>query len=201
MTVTLHDVMMFFSLEIKGHPVIGSAISEGCHRRVEEFLGTPPPAPQGKEARRGHVSGVSLHWFWERFVECPQDADEGTITYYCRVWVLNLFASVLFPNATGDNALWMYIHRMSDWDDAGARMCRDEIGRKRSKNALTFPIKFLLGNGTEMIRSKTIPIMINQYIRNEVIESKICRYRSITVPQIENTETMNGYICNMFTTK
>jgi hypothetical protein len=70
------------------------------------------------------------------------------------------------------------------------------------KYALSFPIIFLLlGNDMETIRSKMILITKNWYIRNETIGSKICRYRSITAPQIENTETMNGHISNVFTTK
>jgi hypothetical protein len=54
--------------------VIGSAVSEGWRGRVEEFSITPPPAPQGEEARCGRVSGVSLRWLRERFAECLQDA-------------------------------------------------------------------------------------------------------------------------------
>jgi hypothetical protein len=74
---------MFLGLGIRGRAVIGSAVSEGWHGRVEEFLGTPVPTPQGEEARRGRVSGVPLHWLRERFANCPPDADEGTITHYC----------------------------------------------------------------------------------------------------------------------
>jgi hypothetical protein len=102
--------------------VIGSAVSEGWRRRVEEFLGTPPPAPHGEEARRGRVSGVPLRWLRGRFVEYQEDADDGTVTYYCRAWVLNLFGSVLFPNATRDSASWMYIHYLWNWDDASLCM-------------------------------------------------------------------------------
>jgi hypothetical protein len=118
MIVMLQDAAMFLSLGIRGHPVIGSAVSEGWRGRVEEFLGAPPPAPQGKEVRRGRVSGVSLRWLRDRFAECPQDADEGT-----GAWVLNLFGSVLFPDATGDSASWMYIHCLWDWDDVGTCLC------------------------------------------------------------------------------
>jgi hypothetical protein len=60
MTVTLHDAVMFLSLGIRGHPVIGSAVSKGWHILVEEFLGAPPLARQGEEARCGRVSGMSL---------------------------------------------------------------------------------------------------------------------------------------------
>jgi hypothetical protein len=44
---------------------------------------------------------------YERFAECPVDADEGKITYYCRAWVLNPIGSVLFPDAIGDSASWI----------------------------------------------------------------------------------------------
>jgi hypothetical protein len=113
---------MFLGLGIRGCAVIGSVVSEGWSGRVEELLGTPGPAPQGEEARRGRVSGVSLRWLRERFANCPPNADEGTITHYYRAWVLNLFGSALFPDATGDTALWMYIHCLWDWDGAGACM-------------------------------------------------------------------------------
>jgi hypothetical protein len=113
---------MFLGLGIRGRVVIGSVVFEGSCGRVEEFLGTPVTAPQGEEARCGRVSGMSLRWLRERFANCPPDADEGTITHYCRAWVLNLFGSVLFPDATGDTTSWMYIHCLWDWDDAGACM-------------------------------------------------------------------------------
>jgi hypothetical protein len=75
---------------------------------------------------------------------------------------------------------------------------KDEIGWKRSKICIIISYNiFLLGNDT--LENDTDNE--NRYIGNETIRSKICRYRSITVPQIENIQTMNGYICNMFTTK
>jgi hypothetical protein len=51
MTVSLQDAVMFLGLGIRGRAVIGSAVSKGWHGRVEEFWGTPVPAPQGEEAR------------------------------------------------------------------------------------------------------------------------------------------------------
>jgi hypothetical protein len=122
MTVTLQDVAMFFGLGIRGCPVIGSAVADGWRGRVEQLLGTPPPAAQGEEVRRGRVSGVPLRWLRETFAQCPEHTDEGTIMYYCRAWVLSLFGFVLFPDATGDSASWMYIHCLWDWDEAGTCM-------------------------------------------------------------------------------
>ncbi|CAO1948984.1 unnamed protein product [Urochloa humidicola] len=118
MTITLEDVAMMLGLPIRGRPVIGAAISAGWRGRVEEFLGTAPPVPE-EEGSRGRVSGVPLRWLRDTFGTCPEDADEATLTYHCRAWVLHLFGTVLFPDATGDSASWMYIHCLRNWNDAG----------------------------------------------------------------------------------
>jgi hypothetical protein len=39
--------------------------------------------------------------------------------YYYRAWILHLFACVLFPDATGDTASWMYLPCLTDWDTVG----------------------------------------------------------------------------------
>ncbi|XP_066396328.1 protein MAIN-LIKE 1-like [Miscanthus floridulus] len=52
------------------------------------------------------------------FAQCLEEADEETVGYYCRAWILHLFACILFPDATGDNVSWMWIHCLSDWDQA-----------------------------------------------------------------------------------
>ena len=58
--------------------------------------------------------------FLEReFAQCLEEADEETVGYYCRAWILHLFGCVLFPDAMGDNASWMWIHCLSNWDQAG----------------------------------------------------------------------------------
>jgi hypothetical protein len=85
-------------------------------------LGTPPSTPQGEEARRGRVSGVPLRWLRKMFAQFPQHPDDGTVMYYYRAWVPNLFGSVLFPDVTGDSASWMYTHYLWVWDKACACM-------------------------------------------------------------------------------
>uniref|UniRef100_K3XSW2 SWIM-type domain-containing protein n=1 Tax=Setaria italica TaxID=4555 RepID=K3XSW2_SETIT len=54
----------------------------------------------------------------EHFGQCPQDADAETVWHYCKAWILHLFACVLFPDATGDTASWMWIHCLTDWHQA-----------------------------------------------------------------------------------
>jgi hypothetical protein len=103
--------------------------------------------------RRGRVSGVSLRWLRERFANYPPDADEGTVTHYCRAWVLNLFGSVLFPDATRDSSSWMYIHCLWDWDDAGA--CHTRFYKKNRMHLTCAPRSFY----THMIdKTRVIPL-------------------------------------------
>lgn len=115
MTVTLQDCQKILGLAITGTPVTGPCRSEGWRARVEAFLGRELP-----DAEAGaRTSGVQITWLREAFGHCPEDADLETVGYYCRAWILHLFGCVLFPDATGDCASWMYIHCLTDWDQAG----------------------------------------------------------------------------------
>jgi hypothetical protein len=42
------------------------------------------------------------------------------VTLYAKAWVWHMFATVLFPDGTGDAASWMYIPVLVDWDEAGS---------------------------------------------------------------------------------
>ena len=47
------------------------------------------------------------------------DADEQIVTFHTRAWVMHMFGTVLFPDGTGDCALWMYLPYLSSWAEAG----------------------------------------------------------------------------------
>lgn len=115
MTVTLRDSQKQLGLSIRGRPVTGQAAPGGWRQRVEAFLGREVPT----DTPGSHTSGVSLAWLRQSFGECPAAADDQTVSYYCRAWVLHLFGSVLFPDATGDSASWMFLPCLTDWDMAG----------------------------------------------------------------------------------
>ncbi|TVU32501.1 hypothetical protein EJB05_24232, partial [Eragrostis curvula] len=68
---------------------------------------------------RGRSAGVPLSWLRARFNTFPVGADEVTVTYHARAWVMHMFGTVLFPDATGDCASWMYLPCLMDWDAAG----------------------------------------------------------------------------------
>ena len=80
---------------------------------MEAFLGHE----LGEQGAR--TSRVLISWLWQEFAQCPEEADEETVRYYCRAWILHLFAYVLFPDAMGDTMYCMWVHCLSDWDQAG----------------------------------------------------------------------------------
>jgi hypothetical protein len=95
-------------LRIRGRAVIGQCSSEGWRARVKAFL----RREVGEQGER--TSGVLLSWLWAEFTQCPLGADEQTVQYYYRAWILHLFGSILFPDGTGDTASWMWIHCLTD---------------------------------------------------------------------------------------
>jgi len=80
MAVTLQDTQKFLGVRISGRPVIGPCTAAGWRGRVEAFLGRelPPETPGARS------SGVLISWLRQNFGQCPDHADEQTVTYYCR---------------------------------------------------------------------------------------------------------------------
>jgi hypothetical protein len=118
MMVTLEEVAMILRLPIRGHPITNRVDSAGWRERVTVFVGREPPVRvpsiKGREVR------VRMSWLREEFCECPLDADEATVTMYARAWVWHMFATVLFPDNTGDATSWMYIPALSHLFEAGS---------------------------------------------------------------------------------
>ena len=84
---------------------------------MELFLGRElPPETPGTRS-----SGVLISWLRQNFGQCPDHADEQTVTYYCRAWIMHQFDCVLFPDGMGDTVSWMYLPYLTDWDTAGAK--------------------------------------------------------------------------------
>jgi hypothetical protein len=118
MTVTLEDVAMILALPIRGQTMTYRVDPAGWHERVTAFLGRPPP-PRPDD-RKGHEAGLHISWLQQEFGICPDNANVETVSYQVRAWVWHMFATMLFPDGTGDMALWMYIQCLADWDEAGS---------------------------------------------------------------------------------
>lgn len=69
---------------------------------IEGVLGRADP-----DARDHYY--VRRAWLYEAFKICPADADEQTIIYYSKAYILGLLANILFPDTSGDttNAHWV----------------------------------------------------------------------------------------------
>jgi hypothetical protein len=78
--------------------------SAGWCERVIVFVGREPPVRV--LGIKGREAGVRMSWLHEEFHKSPSDADEATMTMYVRAWVWHMFATMLFPDSTGDVASW-----------------------------------------------------------------------------------------------
>jgi hypothetical protein len=54
---------------------------------VEAFLGRVLP----DDLQGSHNTGVPLTWLKQSFEVCPSGADEQTVGYNCRAWILHIF--------------------------------------------------------------------------------------------------------------
>ena len=60
------------------------------------------------------TSGVLISWLQQEFAQCSKEADDEIVGYYCRAWILHLFAYVLLPDAMWNTASWMWVHCLTD---------------------------------------------------------------------------------------
>ena len=95
-------------LRIHGNAVTRPCRSKGWRARVEAFLGREV----GEQGAR--TSRVLISWLRQQLAQCPEEADDETVGYYYRAWILHLFACILFPDAMGDTTLWMWVHCLTD---------------------------------------------------------------------------------------
>jgi hypothetical protein len=109
---------MVLGLPIRGHPITGHVDSASWRERVTAFIGREPSTRV--LGMKGREAGVRMTWLHEEFHECPPDVDEATMTMYTRAWVWHMFATVLFPDGTGDAASCMYIPALAHWHETSS---------------------------------------------------------------------------------
>ena len=115
MTITLEDFAMITALPIDGTAVTGRVDSDGWRERVEGLIGDcpDPPAEGVKDTR---PAGVPYAWIRQRYMQCPENAEPEEIEQYARAYLWHLLTMVLFPDASGDTASWMYLDVLGDFD-------------------------------------------------------------------------------------
>ncbi|KAI4996846.1 hypothetical protein ZWY2020_052188 [Hordeum vulgare] len=104
MTMTLEDMAMISGLPLNGD----------VRQRVGVLIGVEPPPPlPGKP----DASKVKHLWLKEvRGAPCPADANDIVVQQYARAYLWYILTKVVFTDASGNSALWMYLERLRNWD-------------------------------------------------------------------------------------
>jgi hypothetical protein len=110
MTVTLQDWGMITALPIEGHALTGRVDRAHWEDRVTALIGDCPPA------KANRTSGVPLPWLLKHRSKCPDRAEPWVVEQYARAYLWYLLTEVVFPDCSGDTALWMYLDFLADWD-------------------------------------------------------------------------------------
>jgi hypothetical protein len=114
MTVTLEDMAMISGPPINGEALTGTIVTANWRDRVGELTGLFIPAPGEGEA---DSEKVSHPWLREQIgVVYPPDANEIVVPQHARAYLWYLLMKVVFPDSTGNNAQWIFLDLLSDWD-------------------------------------------------------------------------------------
>ena len=82
------------------------------HDRVVTLIGDCPPRP----AKSNRTFGIPLPWLLEHRSKCPEDTEPRVVEQYARAYLWYLLTEVVFPDCSGNSALWMYLDFLKDWD-------------------------------------------------------------------------------------
>jgi hypothetical protein len=109
MTVTLQDVSMILALPIRGKPICVSSNSTDWREHMTHMIGTAP-------TKEGVSAGASYPWIQENFNKCPDDAIDEVIQRYARAYLWYVVSRVIFSDATGTNAAFMWLKLFAGWE-------------------------------------------------------------------------------------
>jgi hypothetical protein len=115
MTITLEDMAMISALPIEGDALSADGINPANMRAtLGELIGVAPDAPGPDES---DTEKVTHKWVRDnRGVICPDGALPPVVEQYARTYIWYLLTKVVFPDSTGNNAQWMYLELLRDWD-------------------------------------------------------------------------------------
>ena len=113
-TVTLQDVSCLWGLPITGRPVVGPS-DEGLMQLVDNCLG-PDMTSAILSHRKNEQSSfrISLFLLRTHFPRLRPNATVEEIARYTRAYLLDLFGSILFPDASNDSVPIMYLRFLQE---------------------------------------------------------------------------------------
>ena len=116
MTMTLQDMAMISGLPINGQAVTGRVSVGNWRERTADLIGVQPEGPQ-----EGKADTAKVRHSWLKLVRgntnpCPQDANDVVVQQYARAYLWYVLTKVVFSDATGNSALWMFLELLNNWD-------------------------------------------------------------------------------------
>ncbi|XP_057999078.1 serine/threonine-protein phosphatase 7 long form homolog [Hevea brasiliensis] len=105
-TISLQDVGIITGLPIHGSAVTGMSRAE-WPEVCELLLGARPPP----EMIRGHT--LKLSWLTDEFGAIPHEADDLTVLWHARAFILRLIGSI-FPDKTNSRVNLMFLPLLED---------------------------------------------------------------------------------------
>ena len=105
---------MLFRSPIDGKPICIDTNSDGWREQMEALIGNVPPEPASQKERV--AAGAPFTWIVQNYDRCPEEADEGMIQTYARVYVWYVITGTLFSNSNGRNAQWMWLKALTVFD-------------------------------------------------------------------------------------
>ncbi|XBI85516.1 hypothetical protein VPH35_093652 [Triticum aestivum] len=116
MTMTLQDMAMISGLPINGQAVTGRVSVGNWRERTGILIGVEPDGPQEGKADTARVRHSWLKLVRGNTNPCPQGANDVVVQQYTRAYLWYVLTKVVFSDATGNSALWMFLELLNNWD-------------------------------------------------------------------------------------
>ena len=116
MTMTLQDMAMISGLPINGQAVTGRVSVGNWRERTADLIGVQPEDPQEGKADTARVRHSWLKLVRGNTNPCPQGANDVVVQQYARAYLWYVLTKVVFSDATGNSALWMFLELLNNWD-------------------------------------------------------------------------------------
>jgi Plant mobile domain len=127
-TVTLQDVSCLWGLPISGPPIIGPSdrdtaklINDAFGMNINNNMMKKNTKKKGGENGEDYVGQssfrINLKWLRMTFSKLAENATDEEVARYTRAFVLDMFASLVFPDTSGDSVPAMFLRFLQNLTD------------------------------------------------------------------------------------